>query len=194
MAWPRQHQNPFDPASLRLSQNFNSSLAVKKALLSVQSRKPDRSWWVRVHPSELYRLETAIVELKGNRGNETYLVAPNLWSSLATESTFKPKLLATAINKQGTVFLWEANLLRPDGRADEWARTGLEAVNLAINGWVRVCANMDAGCYDVLQASGQLSDPEWPDNTFRELLHVAFKDRFIDSPDHPVLRKLRGEM
>jgi hypothetical protein len=27
-----------------------------------------------------------------------------------------------------------------------------------------------------------------------EILRIAFKDRYIDSMDHPVLRKLRGEL
>src|SRR5690242_11229180 len=66
--------DPFDPASLRLSQSLSTVIGVKKALLSVPVRKPDRSWFVRVHPSEHYRLQTAVIELKEDR--ETYLVAP----------------------------------------------------------------------------------------------------------------------
>jgi hypothetical protein len=186
--------DPFDPASLRLTQDFGAGLGVKKALLSVPVRKPDRAWWVRVHASEDYRIPTAVIELKGERGSETYLVAQPLWPELATEATFKRKLLATAINRQKTLFIWEVNLPRPDGRADEWSRTALEAVNMATAGWVRVTANMDAGAYDVYQATGQLPEPEWPDLPFRDLLRIAFKDRFIDSLDHPVPRRLRGEV
>jgi hypothetical protein len=29
--------------------------------------------------------------------------------------------------------------------------------------------------------------------TLKELLRIAFKDRFIDTYEHPVLRRLRGE-
>jgi hypothetical protein len=53
---------------------------------------------------------------------------------------------------------------------------------------------MSAGCYDVYTASESLSEPEWPTTPFATLLKVAFKDKFIDSLDHPVLRKLRGEV
>lgn len=42
-------------------------------------------------------------------------------------------------------------------------------------------------------ASGDLPAPPWPLTPFGELLRVAFKDRFITTADHPVLRKLRGE-
>src|SRR5262245_5601646 len=95
--------NPFDPASLRLSQDFAASLGVKKALLTVPVRKPDKAWFVRVHPSEDYRLQTAVLELKEER--ETYLVARPLWSELAGEATLSPRALYTAVNRQGVVFL-----------------------------------------------------------------------------------------
>jgi hypothetical protein len=186
--------DPFDPAALRLSQDFGASLGVRKALLSVPVGKPDKSWFVRVHPSEEYHLQTATIKLKTDRGNETYLIAPALWQELATEPTFKPELLATAISRQGVLFLWEANLPRPDGRVDEWTRTALEAMELATKRWVRFAANMSLGAYEVHYATGQLPEPEWPDVPFRELLRVAFRDRFINSLDHPVLRRLRGEM
>jgi hypothetical protein len=53
---------------------------------------------------------------------------------------------------------------------------------------------MGLGAYDVYQATGQLGEPQWPAVPFKELLRVAFKGRFIDSLDHPVLRRLRGEV
>jgi hypothetical protein len=184
--------DPFDPASLRLSQDLGACVGVKKALLAVPVRKPDKSWFVRVHPDEAYRLQTAVVELKEDR--ETYLVAPALWPELAAESTFSPRALFTTMNRQGVLFLWPIRLPGSDGKVDEWSRTALEAADMAAKGWVRVTANMPLGAYDVFQATGNLPDPEWPDLTFRELLRVAFKDRLIDSLDHPVLRRLRGEV
>jgi hypothetical protein len=57
-----------------------------------------------------------------------------------------------------------------------------------------VAANMNAGSYDVFTASAQLAEPDWPALSLRELLAVAFKERLIESADHPVLKKLRGEL
>jgi hypothetical protein len=65
--------DPFDPASLRISGEMSATLGVKKALLTVPTRKPDKSWFVRVHPDDAYHLSTAVIELKEDR--ETYLVA-----------------------------------------------------------------------------------------------------------------------
>ena len=59
---------------------------------------------------------------------------------------------------------------------------------------MRVVANLSLGAYDVFGATGQLGEPEWPDLPFRELLRIAFKDRFISDLDHPALRRLRGEV
>jgi hypothetical protein len=184
--------DPFDPASLRLSQDIAASIGVKKALLTVPVRKPDKSWFVRVHPDENYRLQTAVIELKEDR--ETYLVSRELWPELAAEATFSPRALFTAINRQGVLFLWPVKLPGTAGRVDEWSRTALEAAELAAKRWVRVVANMSLGAYEVFQATGQLNEPEWPETPFHELLRIAFKDRFIQSQDHPVLRRLRGEV
>jgi hypothetical protein len=184
--------DPFDPAALRISQTFGAGLGVKKTLLSVPVRKPAKDWWVRAHPSEHYRLPTYVIELKED--HETYLVASALWPELATEATLRPKLLATAISRQGVLFLWPLNLPREDGRADEWTKTALEALDLATKGWVRVVPNMLLGAYDVLTTSASLPEPEWPPLPFGELLHVAFRGREIETAEHPVLRRLRGEV
>src|SRR5262245_15111601 len=183
--------DPFDPASLRLSPDVSAGLGVRKALLTVPVRKPDKAWWIRAHPDPAYRLETAVIELKEDR--ETYLVAPALWPDLATESTLSPRALVTTINRQGVLFLWPIKLPGPDGRLDEWSRTALDAADRAAEGWVRVQANMSRGAYDVWETAAAIPDPDWPETPFRELLHTAFRDRYIDRPDHPVLKRLRGE-
>jgi hypothetical protein len=184
--------NPFDPASLRLSQDFTANLGVKKALIAVPVRKPDKAWFFRVHPGNDYRLETYVIELKEER--ETYLVLKPLWPQLAGESTFSPRVIYTAINRQGGVFLYPIRLPGPDGKLDDWSRTALEAAQRAQTNWVRVTANMSLGVYDVFEATAELPKPQWPEQSFSDLLKVGFKDRLIDSLDHPVIRKLRGEV
>jgi hypothetical protein len=184
----------FDPASLRLPQDFTSTLGVKKVLLTVPIRKPDKAWWVRTHPDPSYRLQTAVIEVREDRGGETYLVDRSLWPELAGEATFSPRALVTAINRQGVLFMWPVRLPGQGGRIDEWSRTALAAVESAVTTWVRVASNMSLGAYEVFEASGNLGEPEWPHAPFRDLLQVAFKDRFIDSLDHLVLRRLRGEV
>lgn len=185
--------DPFgDLGKLRLSQNFEQSLGVKRKIVQVPVRKPSRENWVRVHADEEYRLQTAVIELKEDR--EIYLIDPGLWPSLASEATFGPRLLLTSISRQGVLFLWPIRLPGADGKVDSWNQSALEAANLAEKAWVRVTANMALGGYDVYEATGELADPEWPEISFAEILRIAFKDHFIDTADHPVLKKLRGEV
>ena len=69
----------------------------------------------------------------------------------------------------------------------------METAMLAKERWIRTAANMALGAYDILTAADGLSDPVWPDIPFDELLRIAFRDRIINSLDHPILRQLRGE-
>jgi hypothetical protein len=186
------HPDPFDPASLRLRGDLTAAMGVKKALISVPVRKPDRTWFVRVHPDEAFSIQTAVIELKEER--ETYLVARDLWPAPAGEAAFGSRVLFTAITRQGVVFLWPVRLPGPDGKQDEWSRTALDAAQLAKTRWVRVTANMALGAYDVWEGGADLSEPEWPVTPFSDLLRVAFGRWYINAPDHPVLRRLRGEV
>ena len=187
---PSKNGGLFDLEKLRLSQNFAETVGVKKKIITVPVRKPHRQSFVRVHPDESWRLETAVIEVKEDR--ETYLVDPAFWSELPGEII--PKVLFTAVNRQDVVFLWPIRLPGEDGRHNEWHRSALEAAQLATKQWVRVVANMPLGAYDVFEATGNFPEPEWPDISFRELLQIAFRDKFIQSLDHPVIRRLRGEL
>lgn len=185
-----ENLDPLDPAALRLSQDFVRAVGVKKTILTVPVRKPGRQDFVRVHSDPEYRLQTAVLELKEER--ETYLVEKGLWHELPGEVI--PKVLFTGLTRQGVLFLWPIRLPGEDGRHDEWNRSALEAAELAQRRWVRLAANMGLGAYDVFEALGELPEPEWPAMSFGEILKVAFKDFFIRDSEHPVLRRLRGQL
>jgi hypothetical protein len=59
---------------------------------------------------------------------------------------------------------------------------------------VRVASNRHLGAYEVVYATGALPEPDWPAEGFEHIFRVAFKDQFIDSVDHPAIRRLRGEV
>jgi hypothetical protein len=131
--------DPFDLELLKLTQDFNANLVVRKALTTIPVRRPDRQWFVRVHPDPKYRLETAVLELREDA--ETYLVAPAMRPELLGEIV--PKVLLTAITRQGNVFLWPIRLPDETGRLDEWNRSALEAAKLAEKQWIRIAARGD---------------------------------------------------
>lgn len=180
--------DPFDPARLRLSQDFASSIGVKRVLTTVPCRKPNRHEFVRVRRGEDWRLETGVFEDKVNR--DVYLVAPPLWSELLGE--VQPVCLFLSVNRQGDVFVWPCKLPGADGRSNTWNESAMAAAWLAESSWIRLAANMGGGMYDAYEAAGELSEPTWPELSLQQILKLCFKDRFIQTLDHPVIRALRG--
>jgi hypothetical protein len=178
-----------DLSKLRLSQEFLETAGAKKILTTVPVRKPNKQDFVRVHPGAEFREAFAIIELKDER--ERYLIMPDIATAFPTE--FVTEMLYTAINRQRVVFLWPVRLPAPDGRVNEWHRAAQEAAERAMERWIRVTANMSLGAYEIIEAPGKFPNPEWPKYTFHELLRIGFRDRIINTFDHPVLKRLRGE-
>ena len=179
----------FDLESLRVSQDFVKDSGVKKLLTTVPVRKPNRQDFVRVHPDSSYVLDTMLLNLKEER--ETYLVAPSFRDEIPQELTHTRLALAT--NRQKVIFLWQMRLPDSSGKTDAWSMSALEAYEEAKENWVRVSANMSLGAYEIYEALGNLSDPEWPEVSMDEIVRIAFRNAFVESYDHPVLRRLRGE-
>ena len=156
--------DPFDPAALRLDQAFTETAGVKKLLRRVPVRRPHPHDFCRVHPDKAYRMATALIDFRDER-DAVYLIAPNVARDMPGEFTMS--MLYTTITRQGVVVLWPVRLPLPDGRHNEWHRSAAEA-------------------------AGTIPEPEWPEQSFADLLRIAFADRLVNSLDHPVIRRLRG--
>lgn len=178
-----------DLQRLRLAKG--SEVAVTKRLVvTVPVRKPNRQEFVRVHPDPEWRLQTATLTTQDDR--KTYLVEPSLWEALAGDLV--PTMIVTAITRQGVIFLWPLRLPSTDGRASDWHTSAIEAAKLGESTWVKVVSNMNLGAYELHGATGELGEPTWPDLSFKRLVEIAFRDGFIQNDDHPILRRLRGEL
>jgi hypothetical protein len=186
--------DPFDPAELaklRLSQDFAGMAQVKPVLTNVAVRKPHKQEFIRVRPGEANRFDTGCFIDKESR--EAYMVSPAVWELLVGDVT--PTLLVVCISRNSPVpFLWPLTLPATDGRPNRWHESALEAASIAENQWLKVVADMSAGCYVPMVACGNLPEPDWSDvPTMPEMLKLGFKGRFINSAEHPVLKRLRGE-
>jgi hypothetical protein len=182
--------DPFDPAAFRLSQDFGVDGGVKKVLLKIPVRKPQRQEFIRVHADPAFAYEVALVELKDER--EVYLVVRELQTELSAE--VKAARLYPTINRQGILSLWPCWLPGPDGKTNPWHETAIQAAELAKTAWIRVVSDMSLGGYQPYQATGNLPEPDWPESCFGDLLKLAFGDRVIDRPDHPVIQRLLGQV
>ena len=187
-----QAVNPFDPERLKLSQDFAASLGVKKLLTTIPVRKPSKEWWFQTHPDKAYRLPTCVVELKDDQ--EIYLVDPSLWAELGNESTFGTRVLIPTMNTQGTLFVWPIRMPGPDGKVDSWIASAIEAADRASGRWLRMASNMNLGAYELFESHANWPAPQWPKEPLGDLLKIAFKNRYINDLEHPVLKHLRGEL
>jgi hypothetical protein len=188
-ATPTNIPDPFAPENLRLSQSFTETVGVRKLLTTIPVRKPSPQDFVRVHPDLTYRENFPIIELKDDR--EEFIVTTGLVPELTGEYVIKT--LYTAINRQGTVFFWPIRLPGSDGKDLDWWRSGREAAELAMKGWLRVKANLNLGAYDIFQAECTMAEPEWPALGYWDLIRIAFRDHLVDRIDHPVIKRLRGQ-
>jgi hypothetical protein len=177
-------------AQLRLNPDHASSIGVKRLLTHVPVRRPDRQWFVRVHPDADYRLDAGLLEFRDE--GEIYFVDPALHLELSGELTYKT--LFMAINRQGLPFLWHVRLPDEDGRIDDWNRVAREAAEMAIDRWIKLASNRALGSYELSEAVGQLPEPDWPEETMEQLLEVAFRGKIIRDPDHPAILQLQGRV
>jgi hypothetical protein len=181
--------DPFDPARLALKGNPADRLEVKKALVHVSVRKPNRQEFVRTHPDPAFRIEIAIIELEAE--GEIYAVAPEIAEALPEE--IKPVMLTTSIDRHGNIFLWPVPLPPTEERENMWNASQREVATIAEKTWVKLKSNRKTGCYEAHVALASHPDPQWPDLSMRNLLALAFSNgRLIDSLEHPVIRQLLG--
>jgi hypothetical protein len=180
--------DPFDLAKLRVSQEFLETTNVKKLLTTVPIRKPATQDFIRAHPSPQYRETFALLELKEDR--EIYIVNLTAVPELQVECFIAT--LFTAISRTGVLFMWPVRVPAVDGRSNDWHTSAATAAQHAMKRWIRVKSNMSLRAYEIFEAESAIPDPVWPELSFEAIYRIAFKDRLIDGPNHPVIKRLRG--
>jgi hypothetical protein len=179
--------DPFDPSNLRLSQDFSSGVVKELNTIPVRS-KPTSQEFVRVLEDENCRLTAGILEWEAD--GQLYIVVPNVVPHLGKD--VRSRLLLPTMTATGNFFLWALKLTTEGEKINTWNISSLAAAEMAVKKWVKVSSNQSAHAYDTFVAQGNIPDPEWPKLTLKEILKLAFKDRFIDSADHPIVKKLKG--
>jgi hypothetical protein len=191
---PTNGENPsdlFSPENMRIDPSYLLQGAVKTHLLHVPVKRPSKQDFIRVHPSEDYRATAALIEL--DEEIVSYWVLPRLLAEIDPNS-YKLYTLYLAVNRQKKPFLMKVRIPGADGRINSWHSTLRDAAELAMKFWVKVVPDTGNKCYQVEQPVAKISDPEWPNLSFVDLMRLAFKNLVIDNPDHEVLQRLRGEI
>jgi len=177
-------------SKLRLPQDFDNIIGGEKLTQHIPIKKPERQWFVRTHDNDDMWFPTAILDFVED--GEAYIVEAELWDELAND--IRPKVLIPSITIHGHLFLWPILLPSDDGRLNEWSRTASHAAECAKKEWVRVQSNMSIRSYEIWVAKKEYPAPSWPNFGLEEWIRLGFRDRIIKSTDHPVVRRLRGEL
>jgi hypothetical protein len=180
----------FDPRRYRQAQRYRAEEStgwMHKHQTVIPVRKPNKKQFVRSHPSAEYRTDampTITEELTG----EVYLLDADLDLPADIENKIDLLNLVTSITTDGSVFLWCYKL-----STNSWSDSARIAIRAASKQWVRVIADRSSNGYMLEYPVVAPPDPVWPPQSFTEILETAFGSRHIDSLQHPLVRKLRGD-
>jgi len=106
----------------------------------------------------------------------------------------KVKIYALYIHGSGLFILSPVGLPDADGKQNSYHQTRQEAYEGAKTGWKRISANKALGAYDSWSPESDMGEPNWPKEpaTLDAALNFAFEKRNIDSPEHPIIKRLKG--
>lgn len=188
---------PFNFEDLRLPPTFERGTMAKKLMTTIPVRKPRSGLdFFRIRSENEWTFLTYLLDLKEGE-EEKYLVVPILVDEVLSTGKLKPVMIYTGITYSGQVlFLSDIPLPDLDGKENEYNRSRRVAYEIAKTKWVKIQANKTLGAYETIKAVSELPEPVWPEEpeSIEKALEIAFKGKIIDSSDHPVLKRLRGEL
>lgn len=164
-------------------------IAAEEILTCIPVRKPKNNEFVRVSPD--HPPLTTVIYVEKDEGEEFYFVVPEMRAQLIAGVTIKTLVLA--VNQMGTPFIWPVPATGDESsRKDTWNESHRAAYQKAKEKWTKMVADRVAKMYRIYIAAGQLAEPKFPDKPWNELLALAFNNRMIDNPEHPVVKAMRG--
>jgi hypothetical protein len=150
--------------------------------LVVKFARPGSQEWVRCHPApERVRYFNCLRE---QRERKLFVVHPSLCSVLGPQ--IRRYRVTQAITTDGVSYLWPA----PASSAMESDQAHFGAQQLALKQWTRT--EWDGRSFGVCTPEIDFGEPPWPDLPFSEILTLALSGHYIDSPGHPLIRRLQG--
>jgi hypothetical protein len=176
---------------LKQSQDFGQLTPTRAVLTNIPIRKPGRHEWVWARSGEDWEFNTLV--FRDREANEDYLVSPLLLSELSSEVV--PVSLVLFQSRSTPVpCIWPVRIPDSD-KPNRWHTSAIECVDLSRSRWVRIASDPAAGLYVPHVTDADLPGPIWdPGLAMDDYVRLAFKGRVIAASDHPVLRRLRGEV
>lgn len=173
--------------SARAAKKQAAAPAGKREQATYELTRPPRGKFVRVHPSDAYRIYNIPV-LENPETNEMYFVEQSVELPDFIAAQVRHINIYAAQTHDYSVFLWMVKVSETN-----WFKAARRAVNASLSRWVQVQARKAANTYDLITPHDPIPEPDWSSlPPFDEMLEIAFEDHVIASTDHPLIRKLQG--
>ena len=169
-------------------------LIAKRDLSIIPVRKPKKTEWFRVRPGDDWRIDLPLYE---DGDGETYLIGTDFLGFLNDQGLVRrARIYTLTVHGSGVLLLSPIGLPDADGKLNSYNRSREEAYRKAETAWIRISANKDLGGYDCWTPEIPMPEPDWPSHpsTLKEMLSIAFKGRYINDPEHPILNRLKGRL
>ena len=173
----------------------SGQLITRRDCSTIPVRKPKKTEFFRVRPGDKWRIDLPLYEEEET--SETYLVSQEYLGFLNEQGLIKrAKIYTVLVYGSGVLFLSPIGLPDANGKINSYNRSRAEAYLKAETEWVRIISNQNLGGYDIRIPESKMPEPEWPapPNSLNEMLAIAFKGRYINTPDHPIINQLRGKL
>jgi hypothetical protein len=184
--------DPFDLESLTVTPAYISASGVKSVAVPIPVRdKPGDQCWFCVHPDPQYaRVFNTVTWVKDK---EIYLAAPSVAAEYPKD--FKPAMMYVCMSMTGTLFIWMVHM-PTEHSSGNWLSSKHEAAEFARKRSIRIRSDKETESWKYTFSEDPIpeADPQWPNESYASLINRAFMkvNHFIDTPDHEVMRFLRG--
>lgn len=166
---------------------LRQKVITKKEILRIPCKVPSRQRFFRIHPEK----HTFIYLIKWEEDGEYYLIHPNVLPLLETSARYFKVYLG--MYRSGNIFLFPVQQEDSSGRWNSWHESQDKTVQKAKDNWLRMDAERDIGGYNIINAEGDIPEPQWPEKTMDEFLKIAFSGTVIVDTEHPVIKSLKGK-
>ena len=184
----------FDFRSLCQPTTFEQDSVTKKLITTIFLKKPRSGLdFIRIREEPDWTVVIYLMDM--GREEEKYAVAPDIIPEVMDTGRLKRVRLYTGITFNGDdLFLSDIPFPDSDGKENEYNRTRAIAYEMAKHKWVKLQVNRALEAYEIVETKSNLPEPIRPEelSDIIKALEICFKDKLIDSVDHPVLKKVEG--
>lgn len=181
-------EDEFHPENLRLLNTMDLTDLVTSELVGLPARKPKKDEWFRVHPG--HQQQGGILEIESEK--KVFWVSPGVQAQVQEDPCFSLRLCVLCVNRQGVPFIWPVKPgVAAGSKGYKWVWIPFSAMLFGKEKWTRLYWSHEKQEH-IVETSGLLDAPKFPEKPFPELLRLAFKDAVISTVDHPAILRLKG--